>query len=427
MQSQLAIPTQPQERIESIDVLRGVVLLGILVVNIVAFGLPNAGSISPTSYGTFEGLDIFAYWVTYFVFEGSQRAVFSMLFGAGIVLFTQRLSTDERGSKVGTIFTRRMLALMLFGLVDIFLLLWFGDIIFLYALVGLVVFFFRDTSVRGLLVASGILFVLLTLYLGAMGSFISFAENRAATAMEKLEAGGQLSLFDQEMLDTWEEFVAEYEPDASVIQSEVESRQDGYLSAYTAIMPLILEYQVIGTLVFSFWDVLLMMLVGMALFKLGILDGSKSYQLYWIMVGVGLGLGLAVNAFEVSSAIANNYNTMDLQVNWTYNLGRLAVACGLIGVVMLICKARILHRTRACLAAVGRMALTNYLAQSLICLIFFVVLGFFGELRLHQLFTVVLGIWVIQLVYSLLWLKRYRFGPFEWLWRYLTYGKVVSK
>ena len=427
MQSQLAIPTQPQERIESIDVLRGVVLLGILVVNIVAFGLPNAGSISPTSYGTFEGLDIFAYWVTYFVFEGSQRAVFSMLFGAGIVLFTQRLSTDERGSKVGTIFTRRMIALMLFGLVDIFLLLWFGDIIFLYALVGLVVFFFRDTSVRGLLIASGMLFVLLTLYLGAMGSFISFAENRAATAMEKLEAGGQLSLFDQEMLDTWEEFVAEYEPDASVIQSEVESRQDGYLSAYTAIMPLILEYQVIGTLVFSFWDVLLMMLVGMALFKLGILDGSKSYPYYWIMVGVGLGLGLAVNAFEVSSAIANNYNTMGLQVNWTYNLGRLAVACGLIGLVMLICKAGILHGTRACLAAVGRMALTNYLVQSLICLIFFILLGYFGELRLHQLFIVVFGIWVIQLVYSSLWLKRFRFGPLEWLWRYLTYGKVVSK
>ncbi|MDE0645542.1 MAG: DUF418 domain-containing protein [Gammaproteobacteria bacterium] len=427
MQSQLAIPTQPQERIESIDVLRGVVLLGILVVNIVAFGLPNAGSISPTSYGTFEGLDIFAYWVTYFVFEGSQRAVFSMLFGAGIVLFTQRLSTDERGSKVGRIFTRRMLALMLFGLVDIFLLLWFGDIIFLYALVGLVVFFFRDTSVRGLLVASGILFVLLTLYLGAMSSFISFAENRAATAMEKLEAGGQLSLFDQEMLDTWEEFVAEYEPDASVIQLEVESRQDGYLSAYSAIMPLTLEFQVIGTLLFSFWDVLLMMLVGMALFKLGILDGSKSYPFYWIMVGVGLGLGLAVNVFEVSSAIANNYNTMDLQVNWTYNLGRLSVACGLIGLVMLICKAGILHETRACLAAVGRMALTNYLVQSLICLIFFVVLGFFGELRLHQLFIVVLGIWVIQLVYSSLWLKRFRFGPLEWLWRYLTYGKVVSR
>lgn len=427
MQSQLAIPTQPQERIESIDVLRGVVLLGILVVNIVAFGLPNAGSISPTSYGTFEGLDIFAYWVTYFVFEGSQRAVFSMLFGAGIVLFTHRLSTDDRGSKVGRIFTRRMLVLMLFGLVDIFLLLWFGDIIFLYALVGLVVFFFRDTSVRGLLVASGILFVLLTLYLGAMGSFISFAENRATTAMEKLETGGQLSPFDQEMLDTWEEFVAEYEPDASVIQSEVESRQDGYLSAYTAVMPLILEYQIIGTLIFSFWDVLLMMLVGMVLFKLGVLDGSKSYQFYWIMVGVGLGLGLVVNAFEVSSAIANNYNTMDLQVNWTYNLGRLAVACGLIGLVMLICKAGILHETRACLAAVGRMALTNYLVQSLICLIFFVVLGFFGELRLHQLFIVVLGIWVIQLVYSSLWLKRFRFGPLEWLWRYLTYGKVVSK
>ena len=420
-------PTQPQDRIESIDVLRGVVLLGILVVNITGFALPQAWSFNPTQYGIFEGWDVFAYWATFFVFEGSQRAIFSMLFGAGIVIFTQRLSADERGSNVGGIFTRRMLVLMLFGLVDMFLLLWFGDIIFVYALVGLLLFFFREASVRGLLIASGVLFLLLTLYLGLSSVLLNVVEQEASRAMDKLEAGEPLNQFQELTLDEWRNMSAQYQPETEAIQTEVEHRSGGYLAAYPEILPLLFEYQVTATLAFILWDVMLMMLIGMALFKLGLLDGSKTYTYYLTMMGIGFGLGLTINALELHSVIRDDYDALSLQLNWTYNLGRLLVALGFIGLVMLICKAGILGGTRKYLAAVGRMALTNYLVQSLICLLVFVVLGYFGQLRYHQLFFFVFAIWAVQLIYSSLWLQHFRFGPLEWLWRRLTYLKSPSR
>lgn len=422
MPADKVVPTAPSERIESIDVLRGFVVLGILTINILFFGLPYVAAGNPTLWGTYEGIDIFAFVSAQVVFEGAQRTIFSMLFGAGVLLFIERLASDERNVRIGGLYYRRMIGLMLFGLIDMYLLLWFGDIIFLYGFVGLFLYLLKDMSVRNLLVCAGVLLVVSTLFFGVLQATMTYlVEPGIDRALEKVESGDPLDRFDEEYLTAFDEYFDLEEQ----ILPEVEAKRGGYLSAYPYVVKLINEYQWLALPFYSFWDVVLMMLIGMALYRLHVFDASRTALTYLTMASAGLGVGVLVNIYEVHTLLSNNYS-LATQYLWTYNLGRLAMACGYIGAIMLICKFGLMPGVRHCLAAVGRMALTNYLVQSILCLGFFVLLGFFGKLRFHELYYVVFGIWILQLIYSPLWLARYRYGPAEYLWRRLTYGGQIS-
>ncbi len=416
------VPTEPSERIESIDVLRGFVVLSILTINILFFGLPYIAAGNPTLWGTYEGVDIFAFVISQVFFEGAQRTIFSMLFGAGVVLFIERLASDERNVRTGSLYYRRMIGLMLFGLIDMYLLLWFGDIIFLYGFVGLFLFLLKDMSVRNLLICAAVLLVISTLFFAVLQATMTYlVEPGIDRAIEKVESGDSLGRMDEEFLEVYDEYLDLEEQ----IVPEVEAKRGGYLSAYPYVVKLINEYQWLALPIYSFWDVVLMMLIGMALYRLHVFDSSRPIRLYLIMVALGFGGGVLINIYEVHTLLSNNYS-IATQYLWTYNLGRLAMACGYIGTVMLICKCALMPRVRYRLAAVGRMALTNYLVQSVLCLIFFVLLGNFGKLRLHELYYVVFVIWILQLIYSPWWLARFRYGPAEFVWRRLTYGSQFS-
>ncbi|MYD45331.1 MAG: DUF418 domain-containing protein [Gammaproteobacteria bacterium] len=412
-------PTAPSERIESIDVLRGIVVLGILTINIMVFGLPFAVTSNPTLWGTYEGPDVIAYVVAHIGFQGAQRGIFSMLFGAGVILFIQRIASDERQSKMGRLYYRRMFGLMLFGLFDMFLLLWFGDIIFLYGLVGLLLYVFRDSKPQGLLIGAGVLFVLLTL-------MFAFAEdvqldNEARLQEVQTRADENSEQRSSEHISKTVNAMGGYFP----FQEEMAAKQQGYFSAYPYVVDSILELQVKVTIGYSFWEVLFAMLLGMALFRLGVFDASRSIHTYVIMLVLGFSIGIIVNTYEVMTTLSTDYSESSMYL-WSYNLGRMAMAFGYIGTVMLVCKLGLLPRVRSCLAAVGKMALTNYLMQSILCLAFFILLGFYGKLRFHELYYVVLVIWILQLIYSPLWLARYRYGPAEYLWRRWTYGSKIQ-
>ncbi len=174
-------------------------------------------------------------------------------------------------------------------------------------------------------------------------------------------------------------------------------------------------------------DALAMMVLGMALFKLGALDASWPIGRYATLAAIGFGVGLCTNLWELWLAFAADLDTLSTFpiLVPTYHVGRLGMALGYLGVVMILCKAGALPRLRGALAAVGRMALTNYLMQSLICLVIFTGLGFalVGELERWQLYPIVFAIWAFQLWFSSWWVVRHRFGPAEWLWRALTYGR----
>ena len=181
---------------------------------------------------------------------------------------------------------------------------------------------------------------------------------------------------------------------------------------------------------FLFWDALAMMLIGMALFKSGVLQADRSESFYLRVVVIGFGVGLLVNGYEVVRSINTNLDIFHVfaQMQWTYHFGRLGMAFGYLGLVVLAVKKGWFTSLLNRLAATGRMALTNYLMHSLICGFIFtgMGLGLMGQLDRPILYCVVFGIWALQLWLSPYWLSRYKFGPVEWLWRYLTYGTAPA-
>jgi uncharacterized protein len=173
-----------------------------------------------------------------------------------------------------------------------------------------------------------------------------------------------------------------------------------------------------------FFDIFGMMMIGMGLFKLGILTLEARTQTYAAMTVAGYAIGLPINLYEAVWLMSHNFSGLaQHQASITYDLARLAQTIGHLGLLGLFLKSGIFPFFRRSMAAVGRMALTNYLSHSLVALIIFVLLGYWGALERHQLYYIVLSVWAVQFVISPIWLKHFHFGPVEWLWRYLTYGE----
>jgi uncharacterized protein len=186
--------------------------------------------------------------------------------------------------------------------------------------------------------------------------------------------------------------------------------------------------QLVQYVFFELWDVLLFMFLGMAFFKMGILTGQAPAKVYWWMFIVGLGFGIFLSYLHLQPFIQNNFNRFEYTKNVSiqyYQLERVLRSLGIFGVIMLLYKSGFFKWLFALMRPVGQMAFTNYLMQSLLCGIFFYSVGFamYGRLQRYEIYYVVAAIWLIQIIYSHIWLRYFRFGPFEWAWRSLTYWK----
>jgi|TARA_Y100000310_G_scaffold327633_1_gene394284 uncharacterized protein len=412
-------PVTESARIQSLDVLRGFALLGILLLNIIGFGLHSASYFNPTVDGATSGINLIVWGSVDVLFEGSMRCLFSILFGAGVVLFT-----TGSGAKSAALYYRRSFWLLMFGLLDIYLLLWLGDILVAYAVAGAILFLFRNRSSRWLLIASITMVLIMSAYYAASG----FGLNLLRTASQEITSDQQkaaLSQEDRETLDVWWNFESDFAP--KVIDEELAQRRGGFQQNLQFNLKKSRELFTFQMPLYSVPDALAMMLLGMALFKAGVLSASRSRGFYVKMALIGFASGLTVNLYEV---VTFRQSSFDILVGFpfvrpTYHIGRLGMATGYLGVVMLVCKMGISSWLAQRLAAVGRMALTNYLSHSLICLILFTGVGFslLGTLDRWMLYPIVLAIWVFQLLISFWWLSCFKFGPVEWLWRLLTYGE----
>ena len=392
------------DRILTLDVVRGFALLGILLINILAFGAISAVTLNPP-LGFSLTSDIWIWGAIELTAEGAMRALFSMLFGAGVLLFL------ERGEDRGKLHFKRTFWLLIFGLINGYVLMWLGDILFTYALAGFILYFLRNMSAKGLAILSVVLFACLCAYSAALNLGLEFLRS-AANQNAEAAAG-------------WAEFYDVFAPSEAAKKAEIAQRTGSFLALmyWSAAEYTIMLLTFIPMLLV--WDALVFMCIGMALYRYQVLQGAHSDRFYLFTAIAGFGVGLTINAYEIYLMIASDFDILETFPFFkpTYQLGRLGVALGWLGVLILAMRRFGIGRK---LAAVGRMALTNYLMQSLICLFIFSGIGFglLGELRRTELYIVVLLIWAFQLWLSPWWLARFRYGPAEWLWRALTYGKA---
>ncbi len=417
-------PVQEQNRIKAIDILRGVALLGILLMNIAGMGLPEPAYFDPSGWGGDTGWNLRVFFINSLFFEGTMRGIFSMLFGAGVILFTARKEAAGAGLELANAWYMRTIWLIVFGLFHAYILVWNGEILFFYGIVGMFLFPFRNVEPKRLIGFSVFILLLITALNINDSVKISRLYDKAMMATEIETRGGDLSPDQQSDLETWEEKHAEMKPDEATKEKIVQNMRAGYFSAVKTMAPFTQFMQTTFFFRHGFLDVLSMMLLGMGLFKLRVFHAELKPWIYGLMVLVGYGVGLTVNWFETTSYIRDNFSVISYYKNQqTYDLGRIFTTMGHVGLVMLCVKTSSLGFLKRSLTAVGRMALTNYIMHTVIATTTFGIFRQFGQWERYQLYYLVLAIWVFQLILSPIWLKYYKYGPLEWLWRWLTYGQ----
>jgi len=425
----ITAPVSQQNRIVILDSLRGVAILGILLMNIPSFALPPPVQHDPSVLNEWGTIDFTAWKIVQWFPEGTQRAIFSMLFGAGILLFIGGKEKRLDGMMPADYFFRRQLWLITFSLFDVFILLWSGDILLDYAVLGMVMFAFRNLPPKKLLIGAGVCFF-----------FMLATENRDLYHDKEIIHRGELvtkidttkvklTLIQKEELGAMEDFKNKntIESKQKAMKKNIEKSTGSYSDLYEYRTNRYLN-QLVSYLYFGIWDVMLFMFIGMAFFKMGILTGQANVKTYLWMTIVGLGVGLTVSWFRLQQQVDAKFNWYDYSKQvWfsSYELSRTFRSIGILGLIMLMYKSGWFKWLFSLLRPVGQMAFTNYLMQSLMCGLFFYGVGFgmYGKLQRHEIYYVVAAVWAIQIIYSNIWLHYFRFGPMEWAWRSLTYWK----
>jgi uncharacterized protein len=418
-------PISRAERISSLDTLRGFALLGILPANVLIFGMYFAAGNDPMVAGGATGLNLASWAVFRILVEGRMRCLFSMVFGAGVILLTARAEERAGATAAADIYYRRNLWLLVFGLAHAFLLFW-GDILYPYALCALILFPFRKLSAKKLLIIGG-LFIACKAGWATVDAFRQIERRSLAAAADAAENTGHQP--------TDEQAAARRQLEAQRLQRKPSPEALAKDAAKWRGNPL----EVIGERAkfLATWhglpfydpancDIWSMMFIGMGLFKLGVFSAAKSYRSYLSIAVAGYLIGIPLSSWMAWLALRSHFDRVTvLSTQVATDLERLPVALAYMAVLMILCKAGRLRWLTGLLAAIGQTALSNYILQSVICSLVFTGygLGLYGRLERYQLYFVVAGCWALSLAVSPVWLRHYRFGPLEWCWRSLTYWK----
>jgi uncharacterized protein len=422
----VAAPVAKPDRIDSLDILRGIAVFGILLMNISAFGLVWQAYGNPYAAGGDSGLNLRLFEIMNVGFEGTMRGIFSMLFGAGIVLMTERMESAGAGLMTAEIHFRRMTWLMIFGIVHWSLLLWTGEILFAYSLCGFLLFSVRKVAAKWQIAAGIAALFVAGLLLNSDYHDVVALEQAAQETNSQVASGGEPSAEAQAALDEWNEKLSHFVPSEESIAMFEGWHSGSYLEAVTGQFAFSYEFQWEKAPFWLFFDMIPFMLIGMALLKWDILSAGRTARFYGLMSIAGYSIGIPLGLYELSILTAGDYGPVAAAAaNRTYEISRLAMVCGHLGLILLAVRVGALRWLQRGLAAAGQMALTNYIGQTLICTVLFYGFGFglYGLLDRTELYLLVLAIAVTEMVFSVIWLGRFRFGPLEWVWRSLTYWK----
>lgn len=400
-----------QDRIAALDLIRGVAVLGILAVNIAGFAGPPSAAYAPALPGPASSADEAAFALVLLLFEGKMRALFSLLFGASMLLFIERAEAQGRDGQALQL--RRLGWLALFGYLH-FLLLWWGDILFLYAFAGAFALAVRELPARTL--AAGALLLFGVWQIGGTALDLSGAAIEQAALGQPASPGAQ-----RELARIAQPYRAQDARDAAEVQS-------GWIdivwtkASERPLYPL-------RVVLFSLGETLPYMLLGMALFRSGFFTGAWPRRRLQQLVKAGLVPAGAATALFTLWAWQAHFPemTMRLFVNYLLGFAHLGMALGYAALLMLAAPRLEATWIGRRLTAAGRMAFSNYLGTSLVMCAIFYGWGLhqFGQHgAATQLWFVLLG-WALMLGWSAPWLARFRQGPLEWLWRSLTEWRVL--
>jgi len=376
-------------------------VLGMLAVHIQLFAFPSLARWNPTAYGDFRGVNWWVWLATAVLADGKFISIFAMLLGASIVMLPSRAA--DQAVPAWRAHVLRMGALLVLGLLHAYLL-WYGDMLVALALCGAIVFLARRLSPRRLLILGGLAF--------AIGSVVTIWLTWSLAQGPPAE------------LEAWKD---RYTPRRVNIVTEINQYQGGWADQMRYRVPAAWENQTWTFATRLFWEMTGLMLIGMALFRLGVLSAARSRHFYRVLGAFGFGGGFLLISLGLWRDFATKWDPLDyVLVSQELRIwGNLLVALGWVALVMLLCQR---GWQLAPVATVGRMALTNYLLQSVICTTIFYGHGFglFGEVDRAGQFAIVLGIWAFQLLASSAWLGYFALGPVEWMVRWFVYGRRPS-
>jgi uncharacterized protein len=408
--------TDTATRYRSLDAIRGFAVMGILLMNIVGFAMPESAYITPAAYGS-EGPADYATWAaTFILIDGKMRGLFSMLFGASMLLVYERAEAKDGTGRQTHL--RRMLVLLLFGALHYYLI-WFGDILILYALCGLIgVWLLRLDADRLRKWMIGLFMLGFVIMAGtAVGLF---AMQYAAT-----QPGA-----DAELVTSYREMMTQFGADGpAAFAGEVARYQGSWWGIVHSQLtdglfdPLILFAQ-------SAAETLGLMALGMILFRNGFLTGGWTRERYTSFMIRAYAIGIPPTCALAAWNWASGFDpvvSLSSFIAWSMPF-RIAVMLGHAALLMLVIDTFIDRPALARVEAAGKAAFTNYLGTSILMTGIFYGwgLGLYGDLSRWQVYLFVPVAWAIMLLWSKPWLDRYRYGPLEWLWRSLSRGQMQS-
>jgi uncharacterized protein len=411
-----ALPLTPVgegERVVMIDVLRGFAILGVLIVNIQFF----AFTVSGATDWHWEGLspaDSLARGAIQFFAEAKFITLFSILFGMGLAIQSERAAAKGR-SFVGT-YVRRLVVLLLIGAAHA-TLLWYGDILLCYALVGFIALLFHKARPRTLMIVAIVMFFVPVLFMTSCTVLMPGEMAQSSMDWNYIAKQNNATSSDQPAYEFFE-FMADEE---RVYQSGTWSDMVLHRSATYAMIwfAMLIVYN---------WRVLAMFLLGIYFIRRRVFTEPDRHRgTYRRMVGIGLGVGLPLQLLALTA------HRLDPESGWVFllyflglYLGSMCLALAYAGIVALVCLNKDWLDRLSPVAAVGRTALTNYLSHSVICgFIFYSYgLGQFNRIGYWSALLIVFAIFAAQLVISPIWLRFFKFGPLEWMWRSLAYWKA---
>ncbi len=402
--SDAATITAP-DRITGLDVTRGFAVMGILAMNIVAFAMPENAYVTPRAWGGDTGPDLWVWAVNYVLLDSKMRGLFSIMFGASTLLVIQ--SAVAAGQSPARVHYSRMIVLALFGLAHFFLI-WFGDILFGYAIAGLLLYLFRNLSI-GALRGWAVGFFVLTMVMSGL-QFGTIA-------------AGSLPTMPQQIQDVYAKVSGKMAPNSPESLEQIELYRSGFANIVSTKFAEDAATPFINSLIFL-PETLVLMLVGMIAFKSGLLRGQWSLERLDKWRNWGLGIGIVANLgllwFQFRSGLDAAVLLMSsfwLSIPFDVIMS-VGYACLFMGLAQRFAASPMIARV----AATGRAAFTNYLGTSIVMTFIFYGwgLGQFGYWSRAGIYLLVLAAWAVMLLWSKPWLERYRYGPLEWLWRTLA-------